>query len=327
VIVVTGGAGFIGSNVVAAIESSSNTEITICDWVDGAKRPNIATRRVKETVSPDAFFEFLGDARTDIELVIHMGANSSTTDPDVDQVLRYNLEFSDRLWRWCAASAVRLIYASSASTYGDGGEGFEDREDREFLLGLRPLNAYGISKHAFDLRVARSVAGAEPAPPQWAGLKFFNVYGPNEYHKGDMQSLVAKMAPVIEGGGTVKLFRSHKPDYRDGEQLRDFVYVKDAVSVVEWLRATPGISGLFNVGSGRARSFLDLAHAIFAALDLPPAIEFVDMPEHLRERYQYFTEAPLGKLRAAGYTQPATSLEAGVSDYVRTYLRGGLRYA
>ena len=256
-----------------------------------------------------------------------MGANSSTTDPDVDRVLHYNLDFTDRLWRWCAAHDTRLIYASSASTYGDGSGGFEDRQDRAFLTTLRPLNAYGLSKHAFDMRVARWLEEGQPAPPQWVGLKFFNVYGPNEYHKGDMMSLVAKMVPAIERGDVVRLFRSHKPGYRDGEQLRDFVYVKDVIAVIDWLRADRHINGLFNVGSGKARSFLDLTLATFAALGVAPRIEYIDMPEHLRERYQYFTEAPLQKIRDAGFDRPATGLEEGVEDYVLGYLKDGRRYA
>lgn len=326
-IVITGGAGFIGSNVLSAMSKASNAELAVCDWVDQEKQPNIAGHRVGETVSPDRLFEFLGDRGRDIELIVHMGANSSTTDPDVDLVFHYNLDFSVRLWNWCTTNRCRLIYASSASTYGDGAAGFDDGESRAHLLTLRPLNAYGISKHAFDMRIARWVEAGAPRPPQWAGLKFFNVYGPNEYHKGEMKSVIAKMVPQIEGGGTVRLFRSHRPDFRDGEQMRDFVYVRDCIDLIDWLTRTPTISGLFNVGSGKARTFLDLTRAVFSALGQEPRIEFIDMPLHLRERYQYFTEAPLTKLRAAGYEQPTTSLEDGVADYVRRYLKGGLRYA
>lgn len=326
-IVITGGTGFIGSNVLSSLSKSSNSELAVCDWVDAGKRPNIAQHRVAEIVSPDALFDFLGDRQKDVELIVHMGANSSTTDPDVDLVFHYNLDFSMRLFHWCAAHGVRLIYASSASTYGDGAEGFDDGESRAHLMTLRPLNAYGISKHAVDMRIARLVEAGAPRPPQWAGLKFFNVYGPNEYHKGDMKSVIAKMAPQIERGETVRLFRSHRAGFADGEQMRDFVYVRDCVSVIDWLTHTPSVSGLFNVGSGRARSFLDLTRAIFAALGQAPRIEFIDMPMHLRDRYQYFTEAPLTKLRAAGYDRPATSLEDGVTDYVVNCLKGGLRYA
>lgn len=324
-IVVTGGAGFIGSNIVAAFDGYDES-LVVCDWVDADKQPNIATRRVMDVVSPDSLFDYLDAHAADVEIIIHMGANSSTTDPDVDRVLHYNLDFSDRLWRWCATHQTRFIYASSAATYGDGSSGFEDLQDRAFLATLRPLNAYGLSKHAFDMRVARWLEEGQAAPPQWAGLKFFNVFGPNEYHKGDMMSLVAKTAPVIERGETVRLFRSHKAGVRDGEQLRDFVYVKDVIAVVDWLRENPGVNGLFNVGSGKARSFLDLTLATFAALDAEPKIEYIDMPVHLRERYQYFTEAPIWKLRDAGFESPMTDLEEGIADYVQGYLRGGRRY-
>ena len=326
-IVVTGGAGFIGSNVLASMETSSNADLVVADWVDREKAPNIDPHRVKAVVTPDDLFDFLDDNATDVELVVHMGANSSTTDPDVDLVFHYNLDYSVRLWNWCTAHGCRLIYASSASTYGDGADGFEDGQSRDFLRTLRPLNAYGISKHAFDMRVARFVEAGAPTPPQWAGLKFFNVYGPNEYHKGDMKSIVAKMVQQIERGETVRLFRSHRDGFRDGEQMRDFVYVRDCTSVIDWLSRNPSVSGLFNVGSGTARSFLDLTKATFSALGVKPRIEFVDMPVHLRDRYQYFTEASLAKLRTAGYDRPSTALEAGVSDYVRTYLMGGPRYA
>jgi ADP-L-glycero-D-manno-heptose 6-epimerase len=326
-IVITGGAGFIGSNVLSAMSKASNAELVVCDWVDSEKRPNIAEHRVSEVVSPDHLFEFLGDRGKDVELVVHMGANSSTTDPDVDLVFHYNLDFSVRLWNWCTEHGRRLIYASSASTYGDGSAGFDDDQSRAHLMTLRPLNAYGISKHAFDMRVARWIEAGAPRPSQWAGLKFFNVYGPNEYHKGEMKSVIAKMVPGIERGETVRLFRSHRPDFSDGEQMRDFVHVADCVSVIDWLTRDSRINGLFNVGSGKARTFLDLIHAVFAALGQEPRIEFIDMPMHLRERYQYFTQAPLTKLRAAGYGKPATSLEDGVTDYVQRYLKGGPRYA
>ncbi len=325
-IVVTGGAGFIGSNVVASVSEGTNSDIAVADWVDDTNRANLENHRVTETVSPDALFPFLDDHAGEVELIVHMGANSSTTDPDVDLVFHYNLDFSVRLWHWCVANGVRLIYASSASTYGDGANGFDDDQSRAHLMTLRPLNAYGISKHAFDMRIARWIEEGAPTPPQWAGLKFFNVYGPNEYHKGDMMSIVAKMVPQIERGETVRLFRSHRPDFADGEQMRDFVCVKDCVSVIDWLTRTASVSGLFNVGSGKARSFLDLTRATFAALDTEPRIEFVDMPLHLRDRYQYFTEAPLDKLRAAGYDAASTALEDGVDDYVRNYLKAGFSY-
>ena len=249
-----------------------------------------------------------------------MGAISSTTETDADLIVDTNVRLSWRLWSWCAREGRPFIYASSAATYGDGTAGFADDGSLEALAALRPLNAYGWSKHLFDRRVARAVADGEPRPPQWAGLKFFNVYGPNEYHKGTMRSVVAQKFAGAAQGEPVTLFRSHRPGIPDGGQKRDFVYVDDCVAVVEWRRANPRVSGLFNVGSGRARSFAELAEAMFAALGRPAAIAYVDMPVELRGRYQYFTEARMEKLRAAGFTRPATPLEVGVRRYVEDFL-------
>jgi ADP-L-glycero-D-manno-heptose 6-epimerase len=212
-----------------------------------------------------------------------------------------------------------LIYASSAATYGDGSLGFDGRDDLASLTALRPLNAYGWSKALFDL-FARRQADRSAAPPQWAGLKFFNVYGPNEYHKDAMRSVAAKIWPDVREGRMVRLFKSHRDDYADGGQRRDFVYVRDAAEVVAWLIDTPTVNGVYNLGSGKARSFKSLAEAVFHAAGLPPRIEYGDMPEGLRGQYQYFTEADMGRLRAAGYTAPMTSLEDGVGDYVQAYL-------
>jgi ADP-L-glycero-D-manno-heptose 6-epimerase len=226
------------------------------------------------------------------------------------------------LWRWCADHDVRFIYASSAATYGDGKAGFEDFEDPENLKKLQPLNAYGWSKHVFDRRNARLLANEDYAgtPPQWAGLKFFNVYGPNEYHKGGQMSVVCGLYPQISNGAAAKLFKSYHPDYKDGGQLRDFVYVKDCVDVVLWLLDNEDVSGLFNLGTGKARSFKDLAEASFAAIGKEPKISFIDMPETLKPKYQYYTQAEMGKLRKAGYTKDFTSLEDGVKDYIQNYL-------
>jgi ADP-L-glycero-D-manno-heptose 6-epimerase len=232
------------------------------------------------------------------------------------------------LWKWCAENGVRFVYASSAATYGDGEAGFKDDETPEHLAKLAPLNAYGWSKHVFDRRVARIVhgKGAEKAPPQWSGLKFFNVYGPNEYHKGEQMSVICKLYPQVVAGASAKLFKSHRPDYRDGGQMRDFVYVEDCVDVMLWLYDNPQVNGLFNVGSGKARSFKDLAEAVFAAAGRAPKINYVDMPEALREKYQYFTEADIGKLRAAGYAKPMTTLEDGVRRYVQGFMACDDRY-
>jgi ADP-L-glycero-D-manno-heptose 6-epimerase len=249
-----------------------------------------------------------------------MGAISSTTETDAELIAETNVRLSLRLWTWCAQAAKPFLYASSAATYGDGGAGFDDDGSPEALAALRPLNAYAWSKHVFDRRVARAVAAGEPRPPQWAGLKFFNVYGPNEYHKGAMRSIVAQKFLAAARGEAVTLFRSHRPDVPDGGQRRDFVHVDDCVAVVQWLLANPSVSGLFNVGSGRARSFSEVVEAMFAALGRPAVIAYVDMPVELRDRYQYFTEASTRRLAAAGFPGPSTPLEVGVRRYVEQYL-------
>ncbi len=248
-----------------------------------------------------------------------MGAVSSTTEPDADKIVHANFTLSRDLFDWCESHRRRLIYASSAATYGDGSLGFEDDNGIEALEALRPLNAYGWSKALFDIYAARK-AGRGQAPPQWAGLKFFNVYGPNEGHKGAMKSVVAQTYPTVAADGQVKLFQSHNPSYADGGQMRDFVYVRDAVQVVSWLLETPSVSGIFNLGSGQARSFKDLAVATFAAAGKAPSIGYIPTPEAIRDRYQYYTVGKIDRLRAAGYGGKSTSLEQGVADYVQNYL-------
>jgi ADP-L-glycero-D-manno-heptose 6-epimerase len=251
-----------------------------------------------------------------VAAIVHMAAVSSTTETDVDRFVANNIRLTLDLWEWCAANSTRFIYASSAATYGDGSAGFSDDQTLAALAALRPLNAYGWSKHVVDRRVVEDVVLGRPSPPQWAGLKFFNVYGTNEAHKGDMESVVGKVCPIIEAGGTVTLFKSHNPGYRDGGQLRDFVYVKDCVAAVGWLLQNPNVTGLFNVGTGAARSFLDLVDAVGAAVGRLPKVRFVDTPAELRDKYQYFTQANISKLRAAGFDQPFHSLEDGVRDFV-----------
>lgn len=320
-IVITGGAGFIGSNLVAALEERGHTELAVSDRLGRSEKwRNLAKRELAALFDPDRLFAFLHEHRGEIDVIFHLGAVTSTTETDGDLFVRDNLMLSLDLWHWCAATGTRLIYASSAATYGDGGQGFDDDSRSEALAKLRPLNAYGWSKHAVDRRAVRLAARGGPAPPQWAGLKFFNAYGPNEYHKGDMASVVSRLYPSVLAGEPARLFRSHHPDYPDGGQLRDFVWVGDCVDVMLWLLDTPAVSGLFNVGSGRARTWLDLAHAVFAAAGRPPRIEFVDMPEALRDKYQYFTEARMDRLRASGYDRPSTGLEDGVLTYCRHYL-------
>jgi len=321
-ILVTGGAGFLGSNLVAALERRGAGDIVVCDRLGcDDKWRNIARRELAGVVPPEGIREFLhGRDGARVEAVVHMGAISSTTERDADLFVRDNIALSLALWDWCTERRVRFLYASSAATYGDGSAGFDDAMTPEALARLRPLNAYGWSKHAVDRRIARLVARGEPAPPQWAGLKFFNAYGPNEYHKGDMASLISRLYPQVAAGAPARLFKSYRPDYPDGGQQRDFVWVDDCVAVMLWLLDRPDVTGLFNVGSGAARSWLDLAHAVFAAIGRTPAIEFIDMPESLRPKYQYFTEAPIDRLRAAGFDRPMTPLEDGVAAYVRGYL-------
>lgn len=326
-IVVTGGAGFIGSNVVAALEARGETGIVVCDTLGaGDKWRNVAKRELAGVVAPDSLFGFLEERRGAVDAIFHMGAVSSTTATDADLVVANNFGFSLGLWEWCARAGARFVYASSAATYGDGAAGFDDDGSVDALRGLRPLNLYGWSKHLFDRRVARLAAEGGPAPPQWAGLKFFNVFGPNEYHKGPMRSVAHQMYERIAAGDPVRLFRSHHPDYEDGGQMRDFVPVDDCVEVMMWLHDRPDVSGLFNLGTGTARSFSDLARAVCAAMDAEPRIEFVDTPERLRDRYQYFTEARMEKLRAAGCAHRFRALEDAVASYVRDYLAGNDPY-
>jgi ADP-L-glycero-D-manno-heptose 6-epimerase len=321
-ILVTGGAGFIGSNLVAGLCAAGDYDIAVCDRLGAAedgKWRNLSKHPIVDFIEPEALFDWLAAHAGEVEAVIHMGAISSTTEPDADLIVHTNFTLSKDLWAWCAGNGARLIYASSAATYGDGALGFKDEDDLQSLARLRPLNAYGWSKALFDL-YARREASRGHAPRQWAGLKFFNVYGPNEYHKGTMKSVAAQIWPTARTGRTVTLFKSHNPDYSDGGQMRDFVYVKDVEAVVAWLLAHEAVCGVFNLGSGQARSFRALAEATFQAAGHAPKIAYVDTPELIRDKYQYFTEADMTRLRAAGYDRPFTSLESGIADYVSSYL-------
>jgi ADP-L-glycero-D-manno-heptose 6-epimerase len=322
IVLVTGGAGFIGSNIVANLVADGRYDVVVCDRLRDAalgKWRNIAKHAIADFTAPEQLTEWLrlnGDA---VEAVVHMGAVSSTTEPDADHIVQSNFVLSRDLWLWCAQHGKRLIYASSAATYGGGEAGFDDDDDPAALAKLRPLNAYGWSKWLFDLYAMRERAKGS-GPPQVVGLKFFNVYGPNEGHKGAMKSVVAQIWPQAGQGQAVRLFKSHREGYADGGQLRDFVYVRDVAQVVTWLLASPGVNGLFNLGSGQARAFADLAAATFRAAGHAPSIAYYDMPESIRDKYQYFTEARMERLIAAGYQAPFTSLEEGVGDYVRAYL-------
>ena len=322
IIVVTGGAGFIGSNIVARLCAEDRRDIVVCDRLEEAalgKWKNIAKHPIADFWQPEELFEQLERHADRIEAVVHMGAISSTTEPDADLILRTNFTLSRDLWDWCTIRDARLIYASSAATYGDGEAGFNDDDDAESLAQLRPLNAYGYSKMLFDQHAVRQ-ADRGQAPRQWVGLKFFNVYGPNEGHKGSMKSVVAQIWPKVVAGETVSLFRSHNPNYADGGQLRDFVYVDDVVDIVEFLLQSPEVSGIFNAGSGQARSFADLARATFSAAGKPASIDYIDMPEVIRDRYQYFTQARMDRIRAAGFEGQSTPLEEGVRRYVQDFL-------
>ena len=320
-IVVTGGAGFIGSNIVAALTSDRGRIVAVCDVLgDGGKWRNLAKHAVADIVPPDALFELLGDHGGGVEAVVHMGAVTSTAETDTDWILENNFRLSLDLWDWCTKAGVPLIYASSAATYGDGSLGFGDSNDSADLAKLRPLNAYGWSKHLFDRRAVALAESAESHPPQWAGLKFFNVYGPNEYHKGSQQSVVAQIYPHAKAQEAAVLFRSHHPDYEDGEQLRDFIWVGDCVDIVLWLLHNEEVCGLFNCGTGKARSFADLSNAVYRAMDLEPLVKYIDTPLAIRDKYQYFTEAKMQRLRHAGYDKPMAELEDGVATYVRNFL-------
>lgn len=328
-IVITGGAGFIGSNLVEGLEARNVDDLVVCDVLGSAdKWRNIAKRGLRDFVYPSRLLEYLENNKEEIKVIFHMGAISSTTEKDADFIMENNFILTNDLWQWCARNEVRFIYASSAATYGNGESGFKDDDDPDSLGKLRPLNAYGWSKHLFDRRVSRLVyqTKSEAVPPQWAGLKFFNVYGPNEYHKGDQMSVVCKLYPQVAAGAAAPLFKSANPQYEDGGQLRDFIYVDDCVSVMLWLYDNPDVSGLFNVGTGKARSFKDLALATFSAADIEPRINYINMPEELKGKYQYFTEADVSRLRAAGYQAPFTELEEGVRRYVQDFMAKSDQY-
>jgi ADP-L-glycero-D-manno-heptose 6-epimerase len=324
-LLVTGGAGFIGSNVVASLNEAGRSDIAVNDSLgsDGKWR-NLAARQVADFVAPAELWRWLDGRKLDA--VVHLGAISSTTASDGDALIETNFRLSLRLFDWCTATRTPFIYASSAATYGDGQQGYSDNWSPTALRRLRPMNLYGWSKHMFDLAVVGRVARNEKLPPQWAGLKFFNVFGANEYHKGDMMSLVAKRFDDAKAGKPIRLFKSHRAGIADGEQKRDFIYIDDAVAIVRWLLDTPRISGLFNVGTGKARSFRDLMNAMFAALGREPAIEYVDMPVAIRDSYQYFTQAETANLRQAGYNAGFAPLDEAVKRYVTCFLDRADRY-
>jgi ADP-L-glycero-D-manno-heptose 6-epimerase len=324
-LLVTGGAGFIGSNVVASLNESGRTDIVVNDFLGSKdKLRNLGKRQVAEIIPPDDLFRWLDGRKLDA--VIHLGAISDTTATDADLVMGTNLHLSLKLLDWCVATRTPFIYASSAATYGDGTAGFDDDWSVSALSRLQPMNLYGRSKHLFDLAVAERYARGEKLPPQWAGLKFFNVFGPNEYHKGAMASVLSKVFDSAKAGSPVRLFKSHRAGIADGDQRRDFIYVDDAVAVVRWLLETPSVSGIFNVGTGKARSFRDMISAMFGALGRPANIDYVDMPAAIRDTYQYFTQSEVANLRRAGYNADFMPLEDAVKRYVSGFLNSADRY-
>jgi ADP-L-glycero-D-manno-heptose 6-epimerase len=318
-LLVTGGAGFIGSNVVAALNDAGRADVVVCDMLghDGKWR-NLAKRQLADVVPPTQLMDWLKGRR--LEAIIHLGAISETTATDGDLVIETNFRLSMRLLDWCTAAATPFIYASSAATYGDGAQGFGDDPSVAALKTLRPMNLYGWSKHLFDMAVTERAARGEKLPPQWAGLKFFNVFGPNEYHKGTMMSVLTRRFDDIKAGRVVELFKSHRDGIADGDQRRDFIYVDDVIRVMMWLMATPSVSGLFNVGTGHARSFKDLMLSAYAALGTAPNIRYIDMPVSIRDSYQYFTQSDVDRLQRAGYNGGFTALEDAVGLYVNGYL-------
>ncbi len=340
-IIVTGAAGFIGSCMVQYLNELGYTNLILVDEFNrDDKAPNLKDKQFTVKVEREKLFNWLSQNMPVVDFVIHLGARTDTTEFNYSIHQHLNVEYSQKIWNYCTINNVPLIYASSAATYGDGALGYKD--DHALCFDLKPLNPYGVSKNEFD----KWVLHQEDHPPFWAGLKFFNVYGPNEYHKGRMASVIFHSFNQIQQSGLVKLFRSHKEGFKDGEQLRDFVYVKDVVNVIGWMmeevsrhpiaigssvvsresEASKLTSAIYNLGTGKARSFHDLVAATFHALALETKIEFIDMPEDIRDKYQYFTEADMTKLKEAGYTNAFSSLEDGVGDYVKHYLSGYKHY-
>lgn len=318
--IVTGGAGFIGSNLLKSLEDKGFKDTVVCDVLGhDNKWRNISKRELGTIILPHELFTFLNQHTSRIDTIFHMGAISTTTEKDVDSIVANNLRLSQTLWSWCGIHKKRFIYASSAATYGAGEAGFTDDDSSNALAKLHPLNAYGWSKHLFDRWVARLQMSDVEKPKQCVGLKFFNVYGPNEYHKGSQRSVVSQAFDTIQKGNPVKLFKSTSAEYKDGEQLRDFIYVKDCVNAMMWFYENPHLNGLYNLGTGKARSFNDLVKAVYAALGKAPHIEYIDMPEDLKKAYQNFTESNQQKLSQAGFT-PSYSLEEGAKEYVQSFL-------
>jgi ADP-L-glycero-D-manno-heptose 6-epimerase len=319
-IVVTGAAGFIGSCMIKRLNDAGYTDImAVDDFSRPDKQVNLSFKKVRSQMHRMNFIRWFERNHTEVDAILHLGARTDTTEMNVAIFDELNLEYSKALWMLCAGFQIPLLYASSAATYGLGEHGYSD--DHTLIPLLKPLNPYGQSKQDFDVWVLETIAKGDMAPPQWAGFKFFNVYGPNEYHKGRMASVIFHTCRKIKSTGAMQLFRSHRPDFKDGEQSRDFIYVKDLTDVLLFFLEKHPANAIYNLGTGKARTFLDLARGTFRAMDLEPNISFIDTPADIRDTYQYFTEADMSKLRSAGYTEPFFGLEEGIEDYVQRYLR------
>jgi ADP-L-glycero-D-manno-heptose 6-epimerase len=323
-IVVTGAAGFIGSCMVSYLNEAGYQHLFLVDdFSEHEKDVNLAGKKFLQKIERETFFDWLESRKPSIDFIYHLGARTDTTEFDYSVHEHLNVEYSQKIWKYCSRNSIPLVYASSAATYGAGELGYGD--DESLIKYLKPLNPYGVSKNEFDKWALNEVKSGAKTPPVWAGLKFFNVYGPNEYHKGRMASVIFHSYNQIQKSGFVNLFRSHKEEYKDGEQLRDFIYVKDIICICfwflqSWQNEKTFVSGIYNVGTGKARTFNDLVKATFAGLDRDPQIRYIDLPEDIRNTYQYYTQAEMQKLHRAGYTEKMYSLEDGVNDYVRNYL-------
>jgi len=321
VIAITGAAGFIGSYLTSFLNKLGYQQLVLVDDFSKEKKtPNLLGKKFLHKVHREQFFDWFANHPGTVQYMFHLGAHTDTTEMDYAVHKKWNLDYSRSIWELCTNNNIPLVYASSAATYGAGEHGYSD--NHELVNKLEPLNPYGVSKNNFD----KWVLEQKHTPPSWAGVKFFNVYGPNEYHKARMASVIFHAYNQIKSGGKVKLFRSHNPSYKDGEQMRDFIYVQDVVSICTWLMENQPANGLYNVGTGKARTFLDLVRAIFHTLQIPEKIEFIDTPEDIRDKYQYFTEADMTKLLKAGYDKPFHSLEEGVKEYISQYLAEGKHY-
>lgn len=321
VIAITGAAGFIASYLTGLLNKAGFSQlILVDDFSKEEKLPNLHGKQYLEQVHRNVFATWLKAHPGKVKYIFHLGARTDTTEMDYEVHKHLNLDYTKEIWNICTAQQIPLVYASSAATYGGGELGYKD--DHDIITKLKPLNPYGVSKNEFDIWALQQ----DTAPPFWAGVKFFNVYGPNEYHKGRMASVILHAYRQIKEKGSVKLFRSHHADYKDGEQIRDFVYVKDVADICVWLMNEQPSNGLYNAGTGRARTFNSLVTAIFNTLNLPVQIEYVDTPADIRDKYQYFTEADMEKIQTAGYSKTITSLEDGVTEYVTAYLQTGASY-